>query len=821
MVNCMNKVIKRDNSVVVSTQRLACYLPGILRHLKTAVMSLMFMIILASCGDEPGSEKRIETNATRATSSVDNHLSSSPRRSANQAMLLQKTLVYAFNIGGAEYTAKDGTVYQAEPKNFLTMTGRTNDVSYVSEPIANTEDDVLYQYQRYGMFTFNLPVENGNYDIVVQLAEPWADNVNQRIMNVTTEEVPVIVDLDLIVNAGKFVAYDRTFTGIQVLDGNLTIELDASQDFATVSALRIYTTETVPNNNSSQQAYQDFGCLACHGNDGLQVSQPIIFENYTLETLTQRINDTMPVSELDPNAWMRCIGECAIAVAEYLWSLRPLASCDNGEKILSRRVRNLSKFEYINTINDLFSRSDGESLASGIGSDTEVQGFDNNAYASAVTSTRLEAYWNAAKDIAPVVNVSPWLSTNNCNQQGIAACFVSQFGRSAFRRPLNSEEMLDYTAIFTEGANDEAGARYVVQAMLISPNFLYRSEIASNGRLTPYEMASLLSYTFWGSTPSEPLLDMAANNQLSNTAQIKQAVETLLADPKSERQFVHFGRQWLQVDELKGIDRDSQLFPQFTDAVASAMDRELELFLQEMLLQDGYNMNDFFNWEMTFANSTLANFYELNGAGNQMTKINAGNDRGGVLRLGAVLARNAKFNESHPIKRGLLVRRNLLCQAFGVPPANVGEVEPFDPSKPTRERFAAHSQNATCASCHQYIDEIGFAFENYDAVGKYRTQEANGDIVDASGIISGLDRMTVPDSHAFSDLADLSLILGTTGMQSTSSCVAEQFQRMMDGEAKPDACTVSNTVSRWNPNVNSLKDLWVEMVASQTFMQRQ
>lgn len=189
--------------------------------------------------------------------------------------------------------------------------------------------------------------------------------------------------------------------------------------------------------------------------------------------------------------------------------------------------------------------------------------------------------------------------------------------------------------------------------------------------------------------------------------------------------------------------------------------------------------------------------------------------------MGALLTRNAKFDESHPIKRGLLVRRNLLCQEFGTPPPNIGEVEPFDPTKPTRERFTSHSANANCASCHQFIDEIGFAFENYDAVGHYRTDEASGIAVDASGTISGLARMTDDDRHNFRNLNELAGILATEGFAPSSACLVEQFQRLMDGIAEPDPCSRTNTVTRWQPTVNSIRDLWVEMVASQTFLQRQ
>ena len=916
----------------------------LMRKAKYLGLSSVLAFAVAGCGGAPDDGMGSSADVNSSTNTVASSNSSAATQSSSAAPVAPQ-LQYAFNVAGDRYVGADGTVYAAEPAMYLITAGQTNGLADGSNAIDATEDDRLYQTQRYGMFTFDLPVPAGTYSVVAMFAESWADGQqNVRVLNIDIENASVASGVNLYEVVGREKAYDMTFDGIAVNDGSLTIEFGATTNFATLSGLRVYKTaggnnpvssssaapvssssvavssssspagptfgsvsngkdlwgakclgchgaideatgkaagsdfvpliidvqsyygsaqtaladyiyNQMPKNNpktncdqgcgddisayffdvastldngggnpdiefDGQQAYKDFGCLACHGNDGLQESQPIVFENYSLESLTKKINDSMPISEVNPNAWQQCVGNCATAVAEYLWSIRPKVSCDEGESTLPRRVRGLTKFEYVNTINDLFGRNDAETLARTIGSDTEVKGFDNNAYASSITSTRLEGYWAAAQAIAEVANVTPWLSTNNCNQQNVGACFVNKFGRMAFRRPLINDEMDDYSAIFEAGANDEEGARNVVQAMLISPNFLYRSEIGSDGRLTQYEIAGLLAYTFWGSTPDSALLDKAASNTLGNEAQIRQAVDGLVSDARSEKQFVHFGRQWLHIDPVAGIDRDAQLFPTFNGQVAEAMDQELEMFLKEMLLADGYTMSDFLNWDQVFADNTLATFYGLNGAGSEMTKIAAGDQRGGVLRLGAVLARNSKFDESHPIKRGLLVRNNLLCQEFGVPPANVGEVEPFDATKPTRERFAAHSANETCAACHQFIDEVGFAFENYDAVGGFRTAEANGAAVDASGSISGLNRMTDPDNHVFSNLQDLSDILSDGAMQSASSCVAEQFQRMMDGEAKPDSCTVANTVARWNPAEKSLKDLWVEIVASQNFMQR-
>lgn len=561
--------------------------------------------------------------------------------------------------------------------------------------------------------------------------------------------------------------------------------------------------------------YLDLGCLACHGADGQQKSQPILFENYTLQTLIAKIDRDMPI--VNPDS---CGAECARVLGEYLWAMRPVVSCTSGEKVLPRRLRLLTKFEYINTLNDLFGFAEGARLAGSVGTDTEVRGFDNNALANAVTIPRIEGYWTASAATAEAANLSSRL--NACPSQMIADCFVTRFGRDAFRRPLTDEEKSDYVDLFGKGMDSEAGARLVVQAMLISPHFLYRTELGQNGRLTQYEVANLLAYTFWGSMPDEALFDSAAGNSLSTTTQIQQAVDRMLASNKAQKQFIHFGRQWLDLDPVVGIDRNIQLFPDFDYAVASSMDTELEFFLREVMLQDGYSMADFLSADFTFVDLALADFYGMAGVTTlPMQRVTVNNNRGGILSMGALLTRNAKFDESHPIKRGLLVRRNLLCQEFGTPPPNIGEVEPFDSSKPTRERFAAHSSNANCASCHQFIDEIGFAFENYDAVGHYRTEEAGGAAVDASGTIAGLARMTDGDRHSFRNLQELAGILATEGFVPTSACLVEQFQRLMDGVAEPDSCSRANTVARWQPSANSIRDLWVEMVASQTFLQRQ
>jgi hypothetical protein len=453
------------------------------------------------------------------------------------------------------------------------------------------------------------------------------------------------------------------------------------------------------------QLYVDKGCANCHGARGDNPMRPIVLDRWTRSTLISKIDATMPLG--NPTA---CVGDCATAIADYILSWKPIVSCNADEDVLPRRLRLLTNREYANTINDLLNISTGAAIAASFEPDTEVKGFDNNAEASKINNGRMDAYWNAAKQVAETVSLTNLMtcSTGTARDQ-CANTFVPAFGKKAFRRPLVAAEQTSYSNLFRLGASNEAGARLVIQSMLSSPNFLYRAEIGSvvsgTSNLTAYETANLLSYTFTGSMPDATLFTEADNNRLTTPVQLRTQAERLLATTKAASQFSHFGLQWLHVDDVANLQRDKTLYPQFTQAIGTAMKTELETFLNELFLKPGYKMADVFNPGFTFVNGTLASYYGMNGVtGTNFQKINTNSQRGGVLAMGAVTATLATVTGSHPIHRGLLVRRNLLCQEFAPPPPNVGEVEPLNPNKPTRERFAAHTNNPNCQSCHQYIE---------------------------------------------------------------------------------------------------------------------
>lgn len=574
-------------------------------------------------------------------------------------------------------------------------------------------------------------------------------------------------------------------------------------------------------NLTGEQLYTQKGCANCHGARGDNAMRPIVVERWTRASLITKIDATMPLN--DPAS---CVGDCATKIADFILSWKPPVVCTSGEDVLPRRLRLLTNREYANTVNDLLGVSSGATLAANFEPDSKVKGFDNNATAGKVGNGRMDAYWNAAKEVSASVNLSNLMScTTSTPRDQCANTFVPAFGKRAFRRPLTSAEQTSYISLFRLGASNDAGARLVIQGMLSSPNFLYRSEIGTTlsgtGSLSAYETATLLAYTFTGSMPDATLFTEADNNRLSTPAQLRTQAERLLATTKAGPQFAHFGMQWLHVDDVANLQRDRTLYPQFNSTVGTAMKTELETFLKEIFLKPGYKIADVFSPGFTYLNGSLASYYGIGGvSGEQFQKVATDARRGGVLHMGAINTTLATVKESHPIHRGLLVRRNLLCQEFAPPPPNVGEVEPLDPNKPTRQRFAAHTNNENCQSCHQYIDNIGFGFENYDAVGRFRTLEGNNIPVDASGNISGLAVMTETDNYAFSDLRGLSNVLATSGAEATSKCVTRQYQRFAMGVSEPNQCAVDASYSRWQGKSTDLRDMMLETVTSPSYLNR-
>ena len=479
-------------------------------------------------------------------------------------------------------------------------------------------------------------------------------------------------------------------------------------------------------------------------------------------------------------------------------------SCD-GPARGGRLLRRLSRSEYDATIRDLFGIP--SSWGAAFTSDTVVNGFDNNASALVVSPLLADQLGAAAEEIAAVAlgNPSAILPCDpaTTGETECASLFIETFGKRAFRRPLGEADRARYLALHAAVAEKEGffeGAEAVVTAMLQSPHFLYRTELGGAAKdglvtLTPHEVASELSYLFWGTMPDDELFAAADAGQLATADQIGSQAERLLADPRSDAVLDRFVEQWLLVGNVVNVPKDEGVYPGFGAEIRAAMREETRTVFRSVLRGETPTLAALFTSDRTLVSPALAAFYGLPGepAGpGGLVQIDlSGTERIGVLTHGSVLATHAHPTDSSPIHRGKLVRTRVLCQDLPPPPAGFNvQPPPLDPSLTTRERYTAHSSEEPCKSCHRLIDPIGFGFERFDGVGRGRETE-NGKPIDASGEIVG----SAATNGAFEGTAGLAATLAQS--PDSAACYSLQWLRFAYGVAEgPDTRCLAAEVAR-------------------------
>ncbi len=506
----------------------------------------------------------------------------------------------------------------------------------------------------------------------------------------------------------------------------------------------------------------------------------------------------------------------------------PELACEDGTPG-PRSLRLLTRSEYANTVSDLLG-IELPDIAS-VPIEPRVEGYDNNAQASLVTARHVEAYLGVAKDAAAdaVEQSAPTLAGCMPADPGCARSFVESFGARALRRPLTELEVDHYLDQFdTQAADGDfyEGMRMSIEAMLISPGFLYRSEMGEpvgDGlfRLTPYETASLLSYTFWGSMPDEALMAAASAGDLDEPEGIAEQARRLLDSPRGRTRIADFATQWLETTSLLSVNKDADVFPTFGDDVRLAMVEEERRFVEHVVFDSEQTIGELFTAEYTFVNDALAQFYGLPSPGsNELVRVDlpADGERGGLLTMGSFLASHAHANETSPVARGVTVRERLMCQPLSPPPPDVDATPPeVDPSATTRERYAQHSEDPVCAGCHVLIDPIGFGFEGFDGVGAFRTQE-NGMTVDESGVVESLiDDDGKVSSAPFSGAKELGMVLADNA--EVQRCVMEQYFHFVSGRAdlSGDECTLQEIGRRLEDSGGNLHEAFVELTQLQSF----
>lgn len=431
----------------------------------------------------------------------------------------------------------------------------------------------------------------------------------------------------------------------------------------------------------------------------------------------------------------------------------PAAVC--GTSVVGApRLRRLSRDELANSLADVFPELKGQ-WSGGLSADTiSPHGFDNDASLLVVGKQAADELDRTGDAIGKAVSGSALATLLPCaSATPDASCagqFIDKYGKRLFRRPLTAAERDRYLALFQQvlAAKDFPSAiAYVTRALVQSPHFVYRREVGTaNGKsyqLSQLELATELAYSFTGTTPTDALIAKAESGQLSTPAQLEAAARELLATDNGLRTVEKFFNSWIGYGRITSVTKtNSSEFASLREPMVA----ETRRFLGEVVINRGGGLNEILTASFTTPTASLASFYGFPAPATDYAIVERPAGRGiGILAQGAVLATRASPDASSPTKRGLLVMEKLLCREPPVVPANVPLLGAPQPGQlTTRQRYETAHAVGGCKSCHERFDPIGFGFENFDEVGRYRDQDG-GLPVDAASYVPAEEG----DGHMF------------------------------------------------------------------------
>jgi hypothetical protein len=490
-------------------------------------------------------------------------------------------------------------------------------------------------------------------------------------------------------------------------------------------------------------------------------------------------------------------------------------------------LRRLTRSQINNTLRDLVGATGNPGGV--ISADEHIGPFTSNALVpitDLIVVQHSEVAAKAAADAVPRMNTIAGCDLAADTGTTCASRFIESFGLRVYRRPLAADERTQYLSLYTmeRGVGSAQSAfQVVVETMLQSPFFLYHVDVGAGApsgtpvRLTSYELASRLSYFLWNTTPDDQLYTLAAAGTLQDDAVLGAQVTRMLADNRATDAIPAFHIQWLGLDGLEGVEKDPQRYPQFNATLANAMRAETSAFADFVIRRGDGLFRTLMTASFSFPQGPLFSLYGVTqpsgfAAGDQVP-LDA-SQRGGILTHAAFLATHAHRDQTSPVHRGIFVRENILCQTLSPPPPDVNtSPPPVTSAATTRERFRAHEADARCASCHTAIDPIGLAFENYDAIGAYRTTEG-GATIDASGeVVGGTGSLAGP----FVGVLELNQKLAAS--RDVANCVANQWFRFALGrmESTDDACTLQGMYDTFAASDGNIRELIVKLVKGDAF----
>ena len=506
------------------------------------------------------------------------------------------------------------------------------------------------------------------------------------------------------------------------------------------------------------------------------------------------------------------------------------------------RIRRLTRYEIQNTIVDLLGANAGP-LAAGLEPDSQALGYstgDQRGVSAAYVGGLKTMAEGLGALFRPTVAAPAFDAGCFASDAAARACadkFVRDFAARAFRRPLDDREVAALLTVFDAGratgtdgdATDRlrSGLDYTVRAVFQSPHFIFRTELgagtapaAAATTLTPYELASALSYGTIASPPDATLTAAAAGDQLKTADQIGAQVRRLIAArPDRFKAMVgEFTVEWLGINfDKPAWSKDTKAYPKFTGTLKSAFQQETQAYLNDWI-DGGSSLSKLLTSTDGFVNRDNAAIYGLTStsATFQKAALPSG-QRAGILTQPAFLGSAAHTDGSSPVYRGLAVMSQLLCRSAPPVPAMVPPLPVVDKTmiKTTRQRYEVHETAAFCAACHSAFDPMGYTFENYDGLGQWRTME-NGVTVDPSGAIVGTQSSDAPMTNA------VALAGALAASPEVHECFARQVFRFDVGRVETDAdgCSIAQATTAYAAKNLDLRELIVALATSPAFSTR-
>ncbi len=505
-------------------------------------------------------------------------------------------------------------------------------------------------------------------------------------------------------------------------------------------------------------------------------------------------------------------------------------------------IRRLNRAEYDNSVRYLTGLD--LRLAESFPADASSYGFDNIGASLTLTPVQVEQYYAAAQQIVtellndkaserpvrknPIGYRRVYFTAPHPegNDRSVAEEIVARFAERAIRKPVDGVWLAKLMSIYDQSRDQSQDHDHaignVLMAILISPRFLIRIETARPEEDGPYaiddfDLASRLSFFLWSSPPDATLLKLARDKKLATAEVLDDQITRMLADRRSDALIDNFFAPWLQFDDLTSHHPDPNVFENFTEPLRDAITAEPRLVLRELIRKD-HSITDLIDANYTYANQTLADHYGIaDVCGDSMQRVPLSDRRrGGMLTMAALLMSQADPGRTNVPRRGNFIAGTILGAPAPPPPPDVPELkEPEGSDRPQtlRERLEAHRSHAQCASCHAKIDPLGFALENYDAVGKWRDTEV-GKPIDASG--------ELPDGKKFSGPVELKDILLERKDAFTRTFVSQLLIYALGrGPILADQCVIDDAVQAATNNDYRFSSIIRAIIHSYPFLHRQ